>query len=205
MKRIVIFLSALALLATGCNKGQEFTLTGDLASIGFDPMTTSLTLQSDALPELVTIPVENGTFTYTAKVEKPAAATLKTANVKAGTRMLVLEKGTITFQDGLPAGTALNDAASELTRSLREIMRKGKGDVSAARAECVDVLRTYLSQHGKDASAPIAIVVARRFADPAQLGELIEMTSKEVQNDSNVHKIKKQLKSMQKQSADQAD
>ena len=50
MKRIVIFMTLLALLATGCKREQTFTLTGDLNEARFDLKTDSLTLQSEALP-----------------------------------------------------------------------------------------------------------------------------------------------------------
>ena len=200
MKRIFIFMTALALLATACNKGQEFTLTGDLASAEFNPITESLLLQSDALPDIVTIPVQDGKFSYAGKVEKPAAATLKTVGAKTETRMVVLEKGAITFQGGLPAGTKLNDAASELSRSMRTIMKENAGKESALKT-----LRSYLSDHGKDASAVIAIMIARRFVSPEELSELIAMTSPEIQTDSQVHRIKKQLNSMLKKAQDQAE
>ena len=163
MKRIAILLTALALVATGCNKGQKFTLAGSLEAARFNAATDSLLLQSDGLPTIQSIQVNDGQFSYAGKVEKPAAATLKGVGRTMVTKYVVLEKGEITFQDGFPCGTPLNDA--------------------------------YVSNHAKDPSAVVALMSARRFTKPEALAELIAMASPEVQNDGNIHWIKKQLKS----------
>lgn len=199
MKRIVMIVAALAVLATGCSKGQKFTLKGDLASAGFSARTDSLILQSDAFPQLVTIPVQDGTFSYSGQVDAPVAASLKAVGGEMATQMVVLEKGVITFQDGAPAGTALNDASSELLRSLKAIVKENSGNRSKIQEEAGEEIREYLSDHGKDASAVLAILLGRRLVEPAVLSELIASTAPAVQNDSHVHRISKQLKSMRKE------
>lgn len=195
MKRIAILLTALALVATGCNKGQKFTLAGSLEAARFNVATDSLLLQSDGLPTIQSIQVNDGQFSYAGKVEKPAAATLKGVGRTMVTKYVVLEKGEISFQDGFPCGTPLNDAYGELLRSLQTVAKEHPGDAEAIYAAALPILRTYITNHPKDASAVVALMSARRFTKPEALAELIAMTSPEVQNDGNIHWIKKQLKS----------
>jgi hypothetical protein len=128
-------------------------------------------------------------------VEKPAAATLKGIGGAMVTKYIVLEKGNISFQDGFPCGTPLNDAYGELLRSLQATVKEHPGDAEAVYAAALPILRTYITNHPKDASAVVALMSARRFTKPEALAELIAMTSPEVQNDGNIHWIKKQLKS----------
>lgn len=195
MKRIAILLTALALVATGCNKGQKFTLNGTLETARFNAATDSLLLQSDALPTIQSIQVTDGQFSYAGKVEKSAAATLKGIGGPIVTKYVVLEKGDITFQDGFPCGTPLNDAYGELLRSLQAVAKEHPGDAEAVYAAALPVLRAYVSDHAKDPSAVVALMSARRFTKPEALAELIALTSPEVQNDGNIHWIKKQLQS----------
>lgn len=194
MKRIAIFMTALAILATGCSKGKKFTLESDLASANFDPETESLILESDILPEPVTIPVQDGKFSYHGRLERPAAATLKGVGGKVSSQMLILEKGVITFQDGLACGTEQNDDASELLRSIRAIPKKHPGDRAATTEEAVETVRKYIADHPKDASSVLALAIARRFASPEEMAQLIESVSPAVQNDTHVQQIKAVLK-----------
>lgn len=190
MKRIAIFMTALAILATGCSKGKKFTLESDLASANFDPKTESLVLESDILPEPVTIPVQDGKFSYHGRVERPAAATLKGVGGKASSKMIVLEKGLILFQDGLACGTEQNDAASELLRTIRGIPKKHPGDRAATSEEAVQCIRQYITDHAKEASSVLALAIAGRFASPEEMAQLIELASPAVQNDTHVQQIK---------------
>ena len=198
MKRIAILLTALALVATGCNKGQKFTLTGNLETAGFSVGTDSVLVQSDAFPQLFNIPVQDGQFSYSGKVEKPAAATLKGVGGAMVTQMVVLEKGDIVFQDGLPTGTPLNDASSAFISSLRAFVKEHSSDREAVYQEAEKRLGDYLKEHGNDPSAVLVLMVTRRFVRPEALAELLQKTSPEVQNDSHVHRIKNQLKNQLK-------
>ena len=205
MKRIAIFFTALALLATGCNKGQKFTLEGDLESAKFSLLTDSLLLKSDALPTQITIHLKDGKFSYTGRVDKTAAATLKGVGGPIVTKRVILEKGTITFQDGLPCGTILNDAYAELSRSLQAIAKENVGNPEAVYSASADVLRTYLSEHGKDQSAVAALMTGRRYVKPEVLSELIEMTSPAIQIEGDIHWMKKQLNDQKKKQKAQAE
>lgn len=201
MKRIAIFMTALAILATGCSKGQKFTLESDLASAHFDPKTESLVLESDVLSEPVTIPVQNGRFSYSGRVEKPAVATLKAVGGKVSSPMLVLEKGVISFQDGLACGTKLNDNAADFLRSIREIPKKHPGDRAATTEEAVQAAHKYVDDHAKDPSVILALSIARRFVSPEEMLQLIESTSPAIQNDSHVQLMKVVLKNRRPRSA----
>ena len=197
MKRIAMLLAALVILATGCNKGQKFSLSGDLASAGFSNRTDSLLLQSDAFPLVVSIPVKKGHFSYHGHIERPAAATLKAVGRETSSLMLVLEKGEITFLDGFPQGTKQNDEVSEFIRKLEALIRENPGDREAVREAAKKEIRAYLSHHPKDASAVIALMQARRFSNADEMSELIAMTSKAVQNDGHIHLVKTQIKRRQ--------
>lgn len=189
MKRIVILLTALALVATGCNKGQKFTLTGDLEKARFDAATDSLLLQSDAFPTVLTIPVRNGAFSYSGRLEQPALATLKAPGVKVANKLIIVEKGTITFENGYPRGTPLNEAFYELDQQVRETVRVNRTSPQAIPEAMFKLFHDYLSQHADDPTAVLAIVTARRFLKPDQMAELIAMTPKSIQRDSHISKI----------------
>ena len=199
MKRIVIFMTLLALLATGCKREQKFTLTSDLNEARFDLKTDSLTLQSEALPTPVTVYVKDGVFSCTGELEKPAIATLRGGGIMNTTRQLILEKGTITFKNGLACGTPLNDAVYDLSQSLRKLEGDRFGDKEANAEEAVKQTREYLAKHNNDPSAVVALLAVRRFTSPQTMSELIDMTSKEVQNDGSIRRIKSQIAKVKKQ------
>lgn len=206
MKRIAIFMTALVLLATGCHREQTFTIEGNLSNSGFDILTDSLLLQSDAFPVLISIPIQDGKYSYTGKVEKPVAASLRAVGGKMTTQMVVLEKGgVITFEYGQVQGTKLNDAATALSRSLRTISKEHAGDRAAISDAAFQAVSDYLADHGKDPSAVLAVMMARRYVTPDKLSDLIAKTSPEIQNDSHVHRFKKQLKAMKRRAPAQSE
>ena len=200
MKRILIFLTALVLVATGCNKGQKFTLTGNLQDSWFDSKTDSLFLQSEVLPTPAIVHVTDGQFSYTGHVEKPAYATLRGGGIKTTTRHLILEKGTITFKNGIPCGTPLNDAVYDLSRELRKLSADTFGDKKANAEKAVQLVREYLAEHGDDPTAVVAILAVRRFVTPTTMAELIGMTSKEIQNEGAIRTFTKLINRQKKQS-----
>ena len=198
MKRILFFTTALVLLATGCNKGQKFTLTGDLMESRFDSKTDSLFLQSEALATPAVIHVTDGMFSYTGNVEKPAYATLRGGSILTTTQHLILEKGTITFKNGLPCGTPLNDAAYDLSHELRKLAHDQFGDRKANAEKAVQLVREYLAEHGDDPTAIVALQAVRRFVSAETMAELIGMTSKEIQNEGAIRTYSKQINRVKK-------
>ena len=190
MKRITLFLIVLALAATGCKKGVPFTLESDLSAARLDSRTDTLILQSEAFPEVLFIKAKNGHFSLHDKVERPVTASLKAVGRTPSTRLLVLEEGDITFEDGIAVGTKQNDEVAELIRSLQEIARNDDRD--AVKDASLEAIRKFVSHHKNEPAAVIAIMQARRYADDATIAELIGMTSKNIQNDGLLHQITKQ-------------
>ena len=187
MKRITLFLIVLALAITGCKKGVPFTLESDLASARFDSRTDTLILQSEAFPEVVFIKVKNGKFSFSDKIQKPTTATLKAVGRNPATRLIVLEEGVITFEDGIAVGTKQNDAAAELIRSLQEIARSG--DRETVQETSLKTIRTFVSRHSNESCAVLAIMQAKRYADDETIAELIGMTSRNIRSNGLLHQM----------------
>ena len=187
MKRIALIMAALAILVTGCSKGKKYTLTGSLETANFKQSPDSLILVSDDLPNIYTIPVKDGAFSFSGRVVKPVVATLKEPGKKVVNKPIVLEKGTITFENGYPRGTPLNEAFYELSQQVKETLRANPEALSK-------LYRDYLTQHSDDPSAVLALMSARRYMKPDMMSELIALTSKSVQNDSHIDKIKMELR-----------
>ena len=187
MKRITLFLIVLALAITGCKKGVPFTLESDLASARFDSRTDTVILQSEAFPEVITIRVKNGKFSYSDKIQKPATATLKAVGGTPSTRLIVLEEGVITFDDGMAVGTKQNDAAAELIRSLREIAQSG--DRETVKETSLKTISTFVSRHSNESCAVLAIMQAKRYADDETISELIGKTSRYIRSNALLHQM----------------
>ena len=197
MKRITLIMAALAILVTGCSKGQKFTLIGDMETSLFDAATDSLILQSDGLPSLYTIPVVDKAFSYSGTVEKPSLATLKAPGERGVvSKLLVLEKGTITFERGYPRGTPLNEAFYELDQKVKEIRKENRGNPQAGSEAVFKLYQDFLDKHANDPSAIVALVAGRRYMSPEQMSELIAMTPKSIQRDSHIDKLLKEIRLM---------
>ena len=194
MKRIAMIMAALAILVTGCSRGQKFTLQGTLETANFKQAPDSLLLQSDDLPTTYTFPVKDGAFTFSGRVERPVLATLKELGTKVVNKPLVLEKGTITFEKGFPRGTPLNEAFYALNQQVKETFEANRETPQNVQDAVFKVFQDYLTQHSNDPSAVIAIMSAKRYMRPDQMSELIALTSKSVQNDSHVDKIKMEIR-----------
>jgi hypothetical protein len=194
MKRIALIMAALAILVTGCSKGKKYTLTGSLETANFKQSPDSLILVSDDLPNIYTIPVKDGAFSFSGRVVKPVVATLKEPGKKVVNKPIVLEKGTITFENGYPRGTPLNEAFYELSQQVKETIRANRENQEAIPEALSKLYRDYLTQHSDDPSAVIALMSARRYMKPDMMSELIALTSKSVQNDSHIDKIKMELR-----------
>ena len=194
MKRIAMIMAALAILVTGCSKGQKFTLKGDLESANFKVAADSLILQSDGMPTIHVIPVRNGAFSFSGRVKQPALATLKAPGEKIVSKQVILEKGTITFDHGLARGTPLNEAVFELNQQTREIMQANRDNRNAIPEKMFNLFHDYLTKHPDDPSAISALMIARHFMKPNKMAELIALTSKSVQGNSHIDKIKMELR-----------
>ena len=189
MKRIALIMAALAILVTGCGKGQKFTLKGDMKTANFKEAVDSLILQSDGLPTVLVIPVKDGAFSFTGRVTRPALATLKAPGETIETKQLILEKGTITFDHGLARGTPLNEAVFELNQQVREVMMQNRQNRDVIPGKTFEIFHDYLTKHPNDPSAVSALMIARHFTKPDKMSELIALTSKSIQKERHVEQL----------------
>ena len=189
MKRIALIMAALAILVTGCGKGQKFTLKGDMQTANFKVTVDSLILQSDGLPVVHVIPVKDGAFSFTGRVAHPAFATLKAPGETIEIKQFILEKGTITFDHGLARGTPLNEAIFELNQQVREVMMQNRQNRDVIPEKTFELFHDYLTKHPKDPSAVSALMIARHFTKPDKISELIALTSKSIQKERHVQQL----------------
>ena len=189
MKRFALIMAALAILVTGCGKGQKFTLKGDMQTANFKVAADSLILQSDGMPTVHVIPVKDGAFSFTGRVDRPSLATLKAPGETIETKHLILEKGTITFDHGLARGTPLNEAVFELNQQVREIMKENRQNPDVIPEKTFELFHDYLTKHPNDPSAVSALLIARHFTQPAKMSELIALTSKSIQKERHVEQL----------------
>ena len=191
MKKRVILLLAAAAVLVGC--GQKFTVQGTLDDLKF-PAADSVVVEYETMTAPIKAAVQDGAFTLSGKVKKPTFAKVSTLGVSPRfTRVLVLEKGHISFKDGRAVGTPLNDAADAFTKSLNELNHQYQ-DPESRREALEKAFSDFVSKHKKDPCAIYAILLGNHRMTPEFLLELIQSTSSEIQNDGDIHSLAKQLK-----------
>lgn len=195
MKRLVFFMTVLALVATGCNQGKKFTVSGDLKSSGMAPYADTLVLTSEAFEAPVKLAVQNKRFQFNDRVKKPAYANLTVlGHENRYNTSLILEKGTVTFQDGQACGTPLNDAAVQFLAEIKEIVQVNKEDKEVCRNLLKEAFFAFVAQHKDDPCAIFAILRSYTALYPADVIALIESASPEVQNNGAVRSLKTKMK-----------
>ena len=200
MKRLHILLTiaAAACLAVGCQRGLKFTVTSDIESAKFPPC-TAVILSSEQLAQPVEVEVKDGAFVIQGKVEKPAYATLvPNSNDRKGTRALILEKGTITFQEGKAVGTPLNDAIVDFTRQLKDVFAQHPSGSPELIAAVDQTYLDFVTLHKDDPCAVFAIMHANRRISPQTQEKLIAAVSPEIRNQGEVRMASFRLKSQAK-------
>ena len=191
MKRIAIFLTALALLATGCQKGQKFTVTGDLKSAGLATYADTLLLGGESIETPYKTAVVDHAFTFTGRVEKPTYARVMVQDRENKySKSLILEKGVITFKDGFACGTPLNDANFQFHERIQQIAQENKDDREAATKAIEAEFFSFVAQHKNDPCAIFAILRSNTFMTPEAALRLIDSASSDVQNNGNVRALK---------------
>ena len=101
MRRIFLLIAAAATLAVGCSRSQKFTVEGSLRDIKF-PKADSVRMESELLDKPIIAPVNDRAFVLQGKVKSPAIGKLYTVGTtRRNARFMILEKGTITFKDGI--------------------------------------------------------------------------------------------------------
>ena len=197
MKRILLFLAAAACLASGCTRYQKFTVQGTLKDIKF-PKADSVRMESELLEKPIFAPVNDKAFVLQGKVKSPTIGKLYTVGTrKRNSRFMILEKGTITFKDGIPCGTPLNDSTAAFTARLKSLTDKfpNPEDKEARQKAFENEFIDFVARHKDDPCAVYAILLAQNRMEPEVLLRLIRSTSTKIQNNGDVHTLKKNLTS----------
>ena len=143
--------------------------------------------------------MKDGAFVIQGKVEKPAYATLvPNSNDRKGTRALILEKGTITFQEGKAVGTPLNDAIVDFTRQLKDVFAQHPAGSPELIAAVDQTYLDFVTLHKDDPCAVFAIMHANRRISPQTQEKLIATVSPEIRNQGEVRMASFRLKSQAK-------
>ena len=195
MKRILLFLAAAACLASSCTRYQKFTVQGTLRDIKF-PKADSVRMESELLEKPLFAPVNDKAFILQGKVKSPTIGKLYTVGTKRrNARFMILEKGTITFNDGIPCGTPLNDSTAAFTARLKSLNDKfpNPEDKEAKQKALEREFIAFVERHKDDPCAVYAILLAQNRMEPEVLLRLIRSTSPKIQNDGDVHSLKKNL------------
>ena len=195
LKRIAIFMAALALVATGCHRAQKFTVSGDRMSLGVPMFADSLVLGGeDFAPEIRTA-IQDDKFQFSGEVEKPTYARVMVAGKENDFyKSVILEKGNISFKKGYACGTPLNDATFQFMERLKEIGEANQGDREARAKAIQDEFFSFVAAHKNDPCAIFAILRSHTAMPPKDVVRLIESASPEIQINGNVHSLKEKMK-----------
>ena len=194
MKRILLFLAAAACLATGCHRAQKFTVQGNLKDINFYKV-DSLRMESDQLEKPMFIAVNDRDFVFKGSVKEAAIGKIFPVGISKRNQFLILEKGTITFKDGLACGTPLNDSTAAFTARLKALKDKfpNPEDKELRQKAFEDEFFKFVTQHKDDPCAAYAILLAKNRMSKESLSKLIQTASPHIQNDGDVSALKKIL------------
>ncbi len=197
MKKIRIFLliSAVACLTVGCSRPQKFTVQGTLKDIKF-PKADSVRIESTLLANPIFAPVNDKAFALRGKVKEPTIGKIFAVGTKRrNAHFLIPEKGAITFKDGLACGTPLNDSTVAFTQRLRELNKKypAPEDREARQKAIEKEFTDFVARHKDDPCATYAILLGNNRLSPDALLKLIRSASSKIQNDDDVHALKKNL------------
>ena len=195
MKRTVLYLLAAACILAGCSRSQKFKISGDLASAGLPEDTESIQLISEGLAQPLTAVVTDNSFTFEGKVEKPALAKLISSSRKQQRfPAVILEKGEITFEDGRPVGTPLNEENKAFIQQLKDIRKQYAGNRDEFIKATDEAYLAFVSKHKKDPCAVFAILLADQRLAPETILKLIATASPDNQNVSEVRTLANKLK-----------
>ena len=185
MRKSLFLLLATATVLTGC--GQKFHVNGTLDGAKF-PAADTVAIVYEMMPAPIQAAVKDDAFKMAGKLKKPIIAKLNTVGTeRRNTRVFILEKGNITFKDGLAVGTPLNDSTYAFSRRVVDLAKQYAGDPSGRKEAINKEFSDFVSRHKNDPCAVYAILYGNRRLSPLFLRELIKSTSPEIQNDGEVH------------------
>ena len=195
MKRILLFLAVAACMVSGCHRPQKFTVQGTLKDIKFSKA-DSVRMESELLQKPIFAPVEDKAFVINGKVkDRTIGKIFAIGSYRREAKFMILEKGTISFKDGLAYGTPLNDSTAAFTERLRAVKNKypNPEDRELLKKSVEDEFFAFVARHKNDPCAVYAILLGHNRLDNATLLKLIQSTSPEIQLDGDVHALKASL------------
>ena len=186
---------AAVVLLTACNRTQKFTISGEVTAAGLPADTKTVQVVSEWLQQPLVATVTDGTFSINGEVKKPAfAKLLSDSQDQKRFPALILEKGAITFEDGRPVGTKLNDADKAFIEQLKTIRKENAGNRDAFIKATEDAYFAFVSDHKKDPCAVFAIMLADQRLAPETILKLIATASPEIQNVGEIRNLASRLK-----------
>lgn len=183
-------------MLAGCSHGQRFTVQGTLDDARFSEA-DSVMISCPAMKAPLQVPVKNKAFSLRGSVEKPAVAKLDAIGAeRKDSRLLILEKGTVTFRNGRACGTPLNDSTEAFTERLAGIGKQYAGQKEELRAAVEGAFTDFVARHADDPCAAYAILIGNYRVHPAFLLGLIESVSPEIRNSEQIHPLYTRIKMM---------
>ena len=193
MKHSVLILLAAALLVAGCGKARPFTVNGTLEDAKISIQADSVRVECEAIEQTVKAAVSEGAFTLKGKVSAPSIAKFAAfGDYNQATRLIILEKGTISFRDGRAVGTPLNDSTDAFVQRYANLL-KAYQDPEQRLAAVKKEMSSFVARHKDDPCAAFAIMMSDQRLDPSFTLELINTVSPGIQNVGSIHAMKGRL------------
>ena len=197
MKKSVLFLLASVAVLAGCSRGQKFTVQGTLRDFGFPPTTDSVKVEYELLEKPFLAAVNDKAVLVQGRVKKPVLATVESIGTdRRNLRFFILEKGDITFQNGMATGTPLNDSTRAFLANISTVAKQYTGQKEAQTEAVHKEISSFVSRHADDPCAIFAIKFADHKVSNDFLRQLIKSTSPAIQNDGEIHALTTRLNSM---------
>ena len=194
MKKSVILLLASVAVLAGCAKKFNVQATLDSAKL---PATESVVVEYETMEAPIKAAVKDDAFKIAGKAKKSCIAKLSTVGVDPKrTRVFIIEKGDISFQDGLPCGTPLNDSITAFSYRVNVAAKQHIGDTEGLKTAVNKEFSDFVSRHKNDPCAVYAILYGNHRLDKKFLRDLIKSTSRQIQNDGEVHGILSDLENL---------
>lgn len=193
MKRTLVILMAATCVFAGCSRSLRFTVESDVTSAGLPSYADSVMIEYETMVQPLKAAVQKKAFTIEGKVDKPVLAQIRAVGRdRKSSKTLILEKGTISFQNGLACGTPLNDATLAFTHHLKEVAEQHKGSKDLLPA-IEEAFASFVNEHKNDPCAAYAILLAKGRLPKDVITKLIASAGPDVQNHGDVRSLSRML------------
>ena len=193
MKRTLVILMAATCVFAGCSRSLRFTVESDVTSAGLPSYADSVMIEYETMVQPLKAAVQKKAFTIEGKVDKPVLAQIRAVGRdRKSSKTLILEKGTISFQNGLACGTPLNDATLAFTHHLKVVAEQHKGSKDLLPA-IEEAFASFVNEHKNDPCAAYAILLAKGRLPKDVITKLIASAGPDVQNHGDVRSLSRML------------